>query len=79
MMVSRLFRGVPHSIALPIADLPMLAINHPFPHWLMMLIMFIIHVPKQGFMGAKVAEVFETSVHYQEDGTFGEGRAHIPC
>lgn len=79
MMVSRLFRGVPHSIALPIADLPMLAINHPFPHWLMMVIMFIIHVPKHGFVGAKVAEVFETSVNYQEDGTFGEDRAHIPC
>ncbi len=78
-LVSRLFRGVLLLIVLPIADLPMLAINYLFPHWLMMVIMFIIYVPIHGFVGVKVAKVFETSVNYQEDGTFGEGRAHIPC
>ncbi len=71
-LVSRFFHGVLLFIVLLIAEIPMLAINYLFPHWLMMAIMFIIYIPIHGFVGVKVAEVFEASASYQEDGAFWE-------
>ncbi len=71
-IVTRFFHGVLLFIVLLIAELPMLAINYVFPHWLIIVIMFLIYVPIHGFVGLKVAEVFETSVNYQEEGGYWE-------
>jgi hypothetical protein len=72
-LVPRLFQGILLLIALLIADIPALAINFVLPHWLITVIVFIIYVPIHGFVGLKVAEVFETSMSYPEDGEYWEG------
>ncbi|HNU35907.1 MAG TPA: hypothetical protein PKJ15_04855 [Methanomassiliicoccales archaeon] len=71
-LVSRFFHGVLLFILLLIVEIPMLAINYLFPHWLIMVILFLIYVPIHGFVGVKVAEVFETSSVEQVEGEFWE-------
>lgn len=67
---SRFFQGILLLIVLLIADIPTLAINYVFPHWLIMVIMFLIYVPIHGYVGLKVAEVFETSTGDTNDGEY---------
>jgi len=69
-LVSRFFHGVLLFIVLLISEIPILIINYVFQHWLIMVILFLIYVPIHGYIGMRVAEVFETSRTDRDDGGF---------
>lgn len=60
-LVSRLFHGILLLIFLGIANIPFIAVTYLFPHWFISLILFIIYVPIHGYVGIRVAELFETA------------------
>lgn len=66
-LVSKFFHGLLLLIVLIIANIPILAVTYVFPHWLISLILFIIFVPIHGFVGVKVAEVFEVAMSQEEE------------
>lgn len=60
-LVSRLFHGILLLLFLGIANIPFIAVTYLFPHWFISLILFIIYVPIHGYVGIRVAELFETA------------------
>jgi hypothetical protein len=66
-LIPRFFHGVLLLIMLLIADIPVIALNYLFPHWLMSVILFLIYVPIHGFVGLKVAEIFEVGQYIEKD------------
>ncbi len=71
-VASMFFHGVLLFLVLLMVEIPILVINYMVPHWLIMVILFVIYVPIHGYVGVRVAEVFETSKNDQEDGAFYE-------
>jgi len=66
-LIPRFFHGVLLLIMLLIADIPVIALYYLFPHWLMSVILFLIYVPIHGFVGLKVAEIFEVGQYIEKD------------
>lgn len=66
-LIPRFVHGVLLLIVLIIANLPVIALNYLFPHWLMSVILFIIYVPIHGYVGIRVAEVFEVGKYGEEE------------
>lgn len=69
---SKFFHGVLLFIVLLLVNLPWIAINYYTQHWLMTVFLFIIYVPIHGYVGKRVAEVFETVESDQPRPTYWE-------
>jgi uncharacterized membrane protein YidH (DUF202 family) len=69
---SKFFHGVLLFIVLLLVNLPWIAINHYAQHWLMAILLFIIYIPIHGYVGKRVAEVFETKECGQAGPTYWE-------
>ena len=69
---SKFFHGVLLFIVLLLVNLPWVAINYYAQHWLTTIFLFIIYVPIHGYVGKRVAEVFETIESDQAGPTYWE-------
>lgn len=71
-LTSKLFHGGLLFLILLIVNLPWVAIEYYSSHWLITVVLFIIYVPIHGYVGKRVAEVFETRKYDQEGPTYWE-------
>ncbi|MBP7087246.1 MAG: hypothetical protein KBA58_04230 [Methanomassiliicoccales archaeon] len=67
--ISRFVHGVLLLIVLFITNIPIIAVTYYFPHWYIAVILFIVYIPIQGFVGIKVAEVYEVVSYEGEEPT----------
>jgi len=67
-LIPKFFHGVLLFVILLLVNLPWIAITYYLPHWSITMVLFIIYVPIHGYVGVRVAGVFET-VQYEEEET----------
>ncbi|MHC1710187.1 MAG: hypothetical protein AB9819_07260 [Methanomassiliicoccales archaeon] len=71
-LIPRFVHGVLLIVVLITVNIPAIALTYLFPHWLMSVILFIIYVPVHGYVGVRVAEVFQVD-KYGEEGSASWG------
>ena len=71
-LIPRFVHGVLLIVVLITINIPAIALSYLFPHWLMSLILFVIYVPVHGYVGFRVAEVFQVG-KYGDEGSASWG------
>jgi len=60
-LASNFFHGLLLFIVLVLVNIPWLAINYISSTWVTTIVLFVVYVPVHGYVGKKVAEMFEGS------------------